>query len=138
MSGAESLLCEILSCGTADLEMLDGFSLNWGEVLDQIDWPQYGLGFNDIMRGVFACGIIRIENEIDCRICDLERSCSGEEEEEELAALKLLNPNEDITAYFNCLDTYVYFRQNGEIYRRYLEYELNNFYDNTGFEIEGE
>ena len=59
-------------------------------------------------------------------------------EEEELAALKLLNPNEDITAYFNCLDTYVYFRKNGEIYRRYLEYELNNFYDNTGFEIEGE
>lgn len=128
----------ILSCGADDLEMLDGFSLDWGEVLDQIDWPQYGLGFNDIMRGVFACGIIRIENEIDCHICDLERSCSGEEEEEELAALKLLNPNEDITAYFNCLDTHVYFRKNGEIYRRYLEYELNNFYDNTGFEIEGE
>lgn len=128
----------ILSCGADDLEMLDGFSLDWGEVLDQIDWPQYGLGFNDIMRGVFACGIIRIENEIDCHICDLERSCSGEEEEEELAALKLLNPNEDITAYFNCLDTHVYFRKNGEIYRRYLEYELNNFYDDTGFEIEGE
>lgn len=138
MSGAESLLCEILSCGVDNLEMLDGFSLDWGEVLDQIDWPQYGLGFNDIMRGVFACGIIRIENEIDCHIRDLERSCSSEEEEEELAALKLLNPNEDITAYFNCLDTYVYFRQNGEIYRRYAEYELNNFYDNTGFEIEGE
>ena len=138
MSGAESLLCEILSCGVDDLEMLDGFSLDWGEVLDQIDWPQYGLGFNDIMRGVFACGIIRIENEINCRICDLERNCSGEEEEEELVALKLLNPNEDITAYFNCLDTHVYLRENEEIYRRYLEYELNNFYNNTGFEIEGE
>lgn len=138
MSGAESLLCEILSCGTADLEMLDDVEFNWGEVLDQIDWPQYCLGFNDIMRGVFACGIIRIENEINCRICDLERNCSGEEEEEELAALKILNPNKDITAYFNCLDTHVYFRKNGEIYRRYLEYELNNFYDNTGFEIEGE
>jgi len=37
MSGAESLLCEILSCGVDDLEMLDGFSLDWGEVLDQID-----------------------------------------------------------------------------------------------------
>lgn len=138
MSGAESFLCEILSCGTADLEMLDDIEFNWDEVLYQIDWPQYGLDFNDIMRGVFACGIIRIENEINCRICDLERNCSGEEEEEELVALKLLNPNEDITAYFNCLDTYVYFRQNGEIYRRYLEYELNNFYNNTGFEIEGE
>lgn len=138
MSGAESFLCEILSCGTADLEMLDDIEFNWDEVLYQIDWPQYGLDFNDIMRGVFACGIIRIENEINCRICDLERNCSGEEEEEELVALKLLNPNEDITAYFNCLDTHVYLRENEEIYRRYLEYELNNFYNNTGFEIEGE
>lgn len=53
MSGAESLLCGILSCGTADLEMLDDVEFNWGDVLDQIDWPQYGLDFNDIMRGVF-------------------------------------------------------------------------------------
>lgn len=111
MSGAESLLCGILSCGTADLEMLDDVEFNWGDVLDQIDWPQYGLDFNDIMRGVFSCGIMRIEDEIGCRIYDLERSCSNEEEEEELAALKLLNPNEDITAYFNCLDTHVYFQK---------------------------
>ena len=138
MSGAESLLCEILSCGVDDLEMLDGFSLDWGEVLDQIDWPQCVLGFNDIMRGVFACGIIRIKDEIYYRIYDLANDRHDEAEEEELAALKLLNPEEDITAYFNCLDTHVYFRQNEEIYRRYLEYELNNFYDDTGFEIEGE
>ena len=36
MSGAQSLLCEMLSCGSSDLEMLDRIGYGWDEILDQM------------------------------------------------------------------------------------------------------
>ena len=61
ISGAQSFLCEILSCGSADLEILDRIGYRWEEILDQIEWPRDGLDFNDILRGAVSVGIITEE-----------------------------------------------------------------------------
>lgn len=52
MSGTQSLLCEMLSCGTMDLELLDRVGYDWDEVLEQVEWPSEGLDFNTLMRAV--------------------------------------------------------------------------------------
>ena len=105
MTGTQSLLCEMLSCGTLDLELLDRVGYDWDEVLEQLDWPDgEGFTFNGLMRAVVGVGIY---------------------------------PDQDIEGFFNCLDTHVWFRQNGPVYRRYLSSALDSFEDNVGFFLTG-
>lgn len=142
MTGTQSLLCEMLSCGTMDLELLDRVGYDWDEVLEQLDWPcGEGFTFNRLMMAVVDVGTIHIREAVDDRICELasiqnERELE-EGEEEELAVLRHLDPDQDIEGYFNCLDTHVWFRQNGPVYRRYLSSALDSFEDNVGFFLTG-
>ena len=106
MSGAQSLLCEMLSCGSMDLEILDRIGYGWDEILDQMDWPREGLDFNDVLRGAVSIGIINLKKAVSERILVLEaeESIHGKlepEEAEELDALRLLNPDDDIGGDFN-------------------------------------
>ena len=138
MTGTQSLLCEMLSCGTLDLELLDRVGYDWDEVLDQLDWP-YGEGFNfnSLMRAVVSVGIIHLRQGVDDRLCELEAIENEREldkdEVEEMEALHHLDPDQDIEGFYNCLDTHVWFCQNGFIYRRYLSSALDSFEDNVGF-----
>lgn len=140
MTGTESLLCEMLSCGSLDLKMLDDVGYDWGKILDQADWPRDDIDFNILMRGVIDLGIIEIRDAVGDRIAELEiialneRDLDGDEEEE-LLELRNLDPDNDIESYHNCLDTRVWFEDNGDIYRKYLSKALDKFADNTGFEI---
>lgn len=140
MTGAECMLCEMLSCGSMDLEMLDKVGYDWSEVLEQADWPQKGLGFNDIMRAVVGLGIIQIREAVDDRISELEGYESGDAlgdgEEEELEVLRKLDPDDDIRSFHNRLDTHVWFEENSDIYRQYLSEALDEFANNTGLEIQ--
>ena len=93
MSGAQSLLCEMLSCGEADLDILDRIGFGWDEILDQMDWPRDGLDFNDVLRGAVSVGIINLKEAVSDRILVLEaeESIHGKlesEEAEELEALR--------------------------------------------------
>lgn len=140
MSRIESLLCELLSCGSADLSLLDDVGYDWGDVLEQLDWPDgEGFGFNRLMSAVFDVGIIHVREAVDDRVCELEAIPNErelcEDEAEELRCLKLLEPDDDIRSYLNCLDTHVWFEKNGEFYQMYLADALDSFVDNTGFEI---
>lgn len=142
MTGAQRLLCEMLSCGTMDLELLDQVEYDWDEVLGQLDWPDgEGFTFNRLMRAVVDVGIIHIKEAVDDRICELESIENerelDEDEVEEMASLHRLEPDQDIHSYHNCLDTHVWFEQNGSIYRRYLTDALDNFEDNVGFFLTG-
>lgn len=49
--------------------------------------------------------------------------------------IRSLNTEEDVSSYHNWLDTHVWFEKNGDIYKRYLQDALEEFYENTGFEI---
>lgn len=142
MSVKEDLLMELLDCGSADLDMLEDVHYPLYEVLDQIDYSDGGrFTFNDLMRAVVDVGIIYIQEAISDRICEIDAiSCAGRplepDEEEELHVLQnVLNPDDDIKGFFNCLDTYVYFQNNAEEYHRYLPEAIGSFEDNTGLHI---
>lgn len=141
MTGVQSLLCEMLSCGSMDLELLDRVGYDWDDVLDQIDWPHTGIDFNRLMMGVVSVGIIRIREAVDDRICQLEAIPNerdlDDDEDEELRLLRTLNPDEDIQSYHNCLDTHVWFEHRGAIYRRYLPEAIDSFEENVGFFLTG-
>ncbi len=142
-TGAESLLCEIFSCGSLDLKLLDDVGYGWDEVLDQIDWPQEGLDLNDLLRGVFSVGIIKLRDAVGDAICELEAIELNErdlddDEREALEALRQLDPDNDVQSYHNFLDTHVWFEHHGAVYRRYLKDAVEGFEENTGFCIGGD
>lgn len=136
----DSLLKAILNCGSMDLEMLNDVKYDFDEIIEQLDdEPLQNVGFNGFMRAVVDVGIIYLQEAIDDRICELEAIYSErdleDEEEEELAVLRRLDPNYDIEAYFNCLDTRVYFLSNEEAYRTYMADALDSFAENTGLNL---
>lgn len=143
MTGTQSLLCEMLSCGTMDLELLDRVGYDWDEVLGQLDWPHgEGFTFNRLMRAVVDVGIIYIRDAVNDRIGELETAQKvweglSDKELEELDALRELDPDNDIRSYHNCLDTHVWFEHNGSVYRRYLPEAIDSFEDNVGFFLTG-
>ena len=142
MSGAQSLLCEMLSCGSMDLEMLDRIGYGWDEILGQMDWPCDGLDFNDVLRGAVSVGIINLKEAVDEKILALEaeENINGmlePEEAKELETLRLLKPDDDINGDFNFLATHIWFKNNGPLYRRYLPEVLDEFEDNVGFFLTG-
>ncbi len=142
MTGVQSLLCEMLSFGILDLELLDRVGYDWDEVLEQLDWPDgEGFTFNGLMRAVVDAGIIHVKQAVNDRIGELEAVESerglDKDERKELRDLRRLDPDQDIEGFFNCLDTHVWFQQNGAIYRRYLADALDDFEDNVGFFLTG-
>ena len=142
MSGAQSLLCEMLSCGEADLNILDRIGYGWDEILDQMDWPREGLDFNDVLRAAVSVGIINLKEAVDEKILVLEaaeniRGMLELEEAEELEALRRLKPDDDIEGDFNFLATHVWLKNSGPVYRRYLSEALDSFEDNMGFFLTG-
>lgn len=136
----ENLLLAIFDCGSLDLEMLNDVKYDFNEIIEQLDdEPLQYVGFNGFMRAVVDVGIIHIQEAIYDRICELkaisfERDLD-EEEEEELTTLRQLIPDRDIEAYFNYLETRVYFRDNEEAYRKYMADALNSFAENTGLNL---
>lgn len=80
-------------------------------------------------------GIEMLSRAIDNRITDLKLQ-GGEAQRGELAALLSLRPDDDIGRCFNCLDTHIWFANNGDIYQKYLADGLYLFERGTGLEIE--
>lgn len=137
MSAKEDLLMALLGCGSMDLAMLDDVRYDFDEIIDQLDnKPIQDVGFNGLMRAVVDVGIIHIREAVEERIQELEDQGGLDDfEVEELEALQKLAPDDDIRSFHNYLDTHVRFETNGDIYRQYLSEALDEFADNTGFEI---
>lgn len=143
MSAKDSLLMSLLGCGSLDLKILDDVEYDFDDIIDQLDGLSLQeVGLNGLMRAVVDVGIIHIHEAVDDRICELEAILNERDldnsEEEELRALRDLDPDRDIRSYRNYyLDTHVWFERNGSIYRRYLAEAVDDFADNTGLEIGG-
>lgn len=142
ISAKDDLLITLLGCGTLDLEMLEDVRYDFDEVIGRLDGlPIQEVGFNGLMRAVVDVGIIHIKEAVDDRICELkaaqvERELD-EDEAEEYRLLGLLDPDNDIQSYHNCLDTSAWFERNGEVYRLYLEEAIDSFEENTGIPLTG-
>lgn len=135
MSGAEALLSELLHCGSLDLKMLDKVDMDWEDVVERAGED---LSFNGVMRAVIAIGIDHIDEKLRDRIAELEQTDRDEEDEKELEILRSLHPEDDIGLFLNYLDTHAYLESsaNAVAYREYLSRALDEFYDETGFEVE--
>ena len=130
----DELLRALLNCGSMDLSLLDNVKYSWFDVLEQLDGLSLeDLDFNNLMRAVVSVGIIETKDALFERIEELEtQSEINDDEKAELAALKTLDPDQDIEGYFNCLDTHVYFANNASVYRQYLSDAIDAFENNTG------
>lgn len=144
MTGAESLLCELMDCGSMDLKMLDDVNLSWVDILNE--YGESGIpDFDSLMRAVVVVGLRNLQERIRQSVEDEEREFDRtmasddeiEEHDDKIEALKELDPFEDIHSYHNCLDTHVWFEKHEELYKQYCEPLVEEFYDETGFEIEG-
>ena len=139
----------LLNCGVLDLKLIDGVGYEWCDILDGetlgemlSDGSRQRETLNYIMRRVVEFGIDQLTTAVADRICELEAIPNEREldadEEEELEALRTLNPEEDIESYHNFIDTHVWFENNAAVYRTYLQEALDDFTEGTGFEIGGD
>lgn len=137
MTGREAFLTHILDCGTADLSLLDGVNYDWNDIMWE---PFENLDFCNVMYAVFQYGFGEIENAVNERIRELEVIASerllDNTEEKELSKLRGLSPRDDFTSYHNYLDTHVYCEKHGRTYIEYMSEALEEFEENTGFNIE--
>lgn len=138
MTNKDYLLMALFDCGTCDLEMIDDVGYDWREILTY-NIARLGRDFpaslNTLIDYVIDYGIEMLCRAIENRIADLKLRGS-EAPQYELDALLSLRPDDDIGRCFNCLDTHVWFANNGDIYQKYLSDELYLFENGTGFYIE--
>ena len=138
MTNKDYLLMALLDCGTCDLRMIDDVGYDWRDIL-AYNIARRGRDFpaslDTLLDYVVDYGIEMLCRAIDNRITDLKLRGS-EAPQDELAALLSLRPDDDIGRCFNCLDTHVWFANNGDIYQKYLADELYLFEHGTGFYIE--
>lgn len=139
MSVKEDLLMELLDCGFANLELLDDVSYPVNEILEQLSYPfgRESFTLNDFMKAVVDLGILDIKDTIEERLNELseiakDRDLDDSEVEELRCLQNVLDPYDDISGFFNCLDTHVSFRDHEEEYRRYLSDAITAFEENTG------
>lgn len=143
MTNREYLLMALLDCGTCDLGMIDDVGYDWRDILTY-NITQCGRDFpaslDTLLDYVVDYGVDKLQTAISDRICELEAIPNerelNDEENEELHSLCILNPDDDIGRCFNCLDTHIWFANNGDIYQKYLADELDLFESGTSFYIE--
>lgn len=138
MTNRDYLLVVLLDCGTCDLGMIDDVGYDWRDILTY-NIARLGRDFptslDTLLDYVVDYGIEMLSRAIDNRITDLKLQ-GGEAQRGELAALLSLRPDDDIGRCFNCLDTHIWFANNGDIYQKYLADGLYLFERGTGFDIE--
>lgn len=144
ISTAETWLSTILDCGYCDISILDDVGYDIEEIINNLKCSN-DLSLNSITREIFRKGIYELKEALKNKILEVrkEMECyeiNSKEHEElvyELEQLSLCDPDEDICWYCNCMDTSIYFVNNGEIYREYLENEISSIENNMGFKIRG-
>lgn len=136
----EDVLCDILHCGSLDLNMLGKVGYDLCEIFETCKMECGCYEFNTIMMFVVSKGLDDLETEISDRICKLEAIANerelDEDEEIELEEIRKLNPHEDAEEHYNYLDTSVWWRDDDKgAYEVYFQDALDRFCENTGIEI---
>lgn len=137
-SWKDDVLATIMECGTLDLSILTDVEYDLCELLETCCDVYGDFNINHVMLLVFEKGIEEIQEAVQERMSELAGIVEEEmtpEEHEEYHELARLDPFADIESYHNFLDTSVYFRAHGEIYRKYMQDALDDFAGNTGYDI---
>lgn len=137
----EDLLTSILDCGYGDLYLLEDCQYDIGEIVEDCIATFGGLKINNLVSIMFDYGLRDIETARDYRICELEAIPNerelDEDEEDELATLRTLEPFEDMKSFHNFIDTHIWIDAKEKVpaYTKYLKEALDHFCEMTGFEI---
>ncbi len=130
------LLCELLDCGTSDVDILEDIEYDVSDLVEYCDMNFEKVTLEGLVICAFSFGLRDFRKSIDKRIKVLESAESlTKAEKKELKSLKQLDPENDSEWYFNYLDTSIWFNENNELYKKYCQEELDEFYENTGYEI---
>ena len=124
ISFKEEMLCELLDCGTCDLDMLESCNYSFDDILDKVDTftTREEMRFNDILLGAIYVYMENINNVI------VER-------QNEIEQLKELDIYNDIEYYLNYLDTsmYIYDEDKRAIYKEFLSDIIEQENEKIGF-----
>ena len=136
------LLCTLLDCGTADLELLENINYDLDDITGLTDDP---MSLTSIIECVFKQAIEDLHQEIqnyianfhynddercddcnnDCDFCDYPN----------LDEIGKLNPYEDIDYFINYLDTSIWFTDKEKIYRKYFAEEISDIEHLMGWDF---
>ena len=137
----EDLLTSILDCGYGDLYLLEDCQYDIGYIVEDCIATFENLDINNLVSIMFDYGLRDIEEAISDRICELEAIQNerelDEDEEEELTALRTLEPFEDMQSFYNYIDTHIWIDADEKVdtYKKYMQEALDHFCEMTGFEI---
>lgn len=137
----EDLLCVFLECGSLDLSILEDVGYDLGEIVEELQFEGIKPTLNAITDMIFLKGQREIAEKLEELIALMEEELEDAEEDSEeyedlenaLSELEDLNPEEDIDWFCNCLDTSIWFSDNEEIYRKYLEDVIEDVENDMGF-----
>lgn len=143
MSAVDNLLFVLLDCGSLDISILDDVGYDLGDIAVELQEEGTKVTLNNITNAIFRKGQEELKDALDDKISELEDErddCEEDSEEydelqEQIDELESCDPEEDVAWFCNCLDTSIWFSQNEEIYRKYLEDEIYGIEDNMGFEF---
>lgn len=143
MSSLDSLLFVLLGCGSLDISILDDVGYDLGDIAVELQEEGVKVTLNNITDAIFRKGQEELEDALENKISELEDErddCEEDSEEydelqEQIDELESCDPGEDVEWFCNCLDTSIWFSQNEDVYRKYLEDEISDIEDNMGFEF---
>ena len=124
ISFKEEMLCELLDCGTCDLDMLESCNYNFDDILDKVDTftTREEMRFNDILLGAIYIYMENINNVIV-------------EKQSEIEQLKELDIYNDLEYFLNYLDTNMYICDENKkaIYKEFLSDIIEQENERIGF-----
>lgn len=134
---------DLLDCGSLDISILDDVGYDLGDIAVELQEEGVKVTLNNIIDAIFRKGQDELKDALEEKISELEGerdeceegSDEYEELQEQIDELECCDPEEDVEWFCNCLDTSIWFRDNEEIYRKYLEDEISDIEENMGFEF---
>ena len=136
----KSLLCNLLDCGYLDLQMIEDADEDY--VLEAIDYLKnegLEISLNGILDTMFFDAKNNLMEAVEARVDVLEENEDelDEDEREELADMRKLNPDEDITWFINWSDSHIYINEDVEtVYRNWFGGLIDDLESKMGIEFE--
>jgi len=136
----KSLLCNLLDCGYLDLQMIEDADEDYVlEAIDRLKNEGLEISLNGILDAMFFDAKNNLMEAVEARVDVLEENEDELDEDgrEELADMRKLNPDEDITWFINWSDSHIYISEDVEaVYRNWFGGLIDDLENKMGIEFE--
>lgn len=120
------LLCVVLDCGYADLNMALDSNYDFDDIWEYAKEFAEKPSINDLIYSILSMGLNDIANYIHENKDVISDSLS--DEEREVFESLTFEPHEDIELFVNCIDSHAWFlRDNQELYEKYFPEAIKHF-----------